>query len=429
MIKPWRASIGRLCNAGVCLNMDTIMKEKLLERLLRYTRINTPSCEEAETTPSSSCQYDLAKELAEEMTALGIIDVRVDEHCYVYGFLPASEGCEGKPAIGLIAHMDTVSDFCDGPVTPVVHENYDGGDIVLTSAGRTITVRDFPHLAKMAGRTIITSDGTTILGADDKAGIAEIMTLAEILLKKNVLHGKICIAFTPDEEIGSGAALLNLAAFGADYAYTLDGDLEGSIEYETFNAASATVDISGVNVHPGSATGIMVNAAVVGCEFQNALPENEQPRTTSGYEGFYHLTSFEGTVGKAQLNYIIRDHDRKKFEERKRLFLEIGKQLNRKYGKDCVRVTLEDSYYNMADVLKDHMELIDQAAEAAWKAGIEPVITPVRGGTDGACLSFRGLPCPNIGTGGAAFHGPYEHISLEGMERVVQMMKNIVTGV
>ncbi len=234
------------------------------------------------------------------------------------------------------------------------------------------------------------------------------------------------IAFTPDEEIGSGAELLDLEAFGADYAYTLDGDLEGGIEYETFNAASAKVEISGVNIHPGSAKDIMVNASVVGSEFQNALPEKEQPRNTSGYEGFYHLVSFEGSVEKALLRYIIRDHDRGIFEHRKKQFEIIAEKHNQKYGDGCVRVTLQDSYYNMAEIIKDHMELVDQAAAAARKAGIEPVITPVRGGTDGARLSFRGLPCPNIGTGGFAFHGPYEHVSLEGMELEVQMMLNII---
>lgn len=401
------------------------MKEQLLERFLRYARINTPSCETSETTPSSACQFDLARILVEEMNSMGISGARVDEHCYVYGFLPATKGYEAKPAMGLIAHMDTVSDFCDRPVVPVVHENYDGRDIELPG-GRRIPVSDYPHLKGMKGRTIITSDGTTVLGADDKAGIAVIMTLAQILLEQQIPHGKICIAFTPDEEIGSGAELLDLEAFGADYAYTLDGDLEGGIEYETFNAASAKVEISGVNIHPGSAKDIMINASVVGSEFQNALPEKEQPRNTSGYEGFYHLVSFEGTVEKALLRYIIRDHDRGIFEQRKKQFEIIAEKLNQKYGDGCVRVTLQDSYYNMAEIIKDHMELVDQAAAAARKAGIEPVITPVRGGTDGARLSFRGLPCPNIGTGGFAFHGPYEHVSLEGMELAVQMMLNII---
>lgn len=402
------------------------MKEKMLERFLRYVKVYTPSNEESAETPSSKFEFDLAQLLENEMKELGISDAHVDEHCYVYGHIPATAGYENVPKLGFLAHMDTVSDFCEKPVNPLVHENYDGKDIYLEAGERTISVKDYPHLAKMAGRTIITSDGTTILGADDKAGVAEIMTLAAELIQKEIPHGKICIAFTPDEEIGSGAELLDLEDFGADFAYTADGDLEGGIEYETFNAASAKVVVKGVNVHPGSAKDIMVNAAVVGSEFNSALPESEQPRTTSGYEGFYHLVSFQGIVEKAELKYIIRDHDKEKFESRKQRFLEIAEELNAKYGADTVSVEIEDSYYNMAEILKDHMHLVETAKKAAEECGIEPRISPVRGGTDGARLSFRGLPCPNLGTGGAAFHGPYEHISLEGMEKAVQMLTKIV---
>lgn len=401
------------------------MKEQLLQRFLTYTRMMTPSNEESTSTPSTTYQFGLAKVLVEEMKAIGISGAHVDEHCYVYGYLPATEGYEESPCLGFLAHIDTVSDFCTKNPTPVVHENYDGGDLTLPS-GRVIAVKDYPHLALMKGRTLITSDGTTVLGADDKAGIAEIMTLCDILLHSDIPHGKISIAFTPDEEIGSGAELLDLELFGADFAYTADGDLEGGIEYETFNGASAKVEITGVNVHPGAAKDIMINAAVVGSELNSLLPVDAQPRTTCGYEGFFHLVEFAGTVEKAVLKYIIRDHDTVKFQAKKALLEDIAKQLNQKYGADTVVCEIKDSYYNMAEILKDHMHLVDSAIEAAKEVGLTPSVSPVRGGTDGARLSFRGLPCPNFGTGGAAFHGPYEHISLEGMEKATQMMIALV---
>lgn len=402
------------------------MKNHLLERFLDYVKILTPSDKNGTQTPSSKAQFALAHRLEEEMTRLGISGVYTDEHCYVYGHLPASAGLEDLPALGFLAHMDTVSDFCSSPVIPVIHEDYDGNDLYLPAADRTIRVKDFPHLKNWKGRTVITSDGTTILGADDKAGIAEIMTMAEILLTENIPHGKICLAFTPDEEIGSGAELLDLETFGADFAFTLDGNLEGEISYETFNAASAQVQIRGVNVHPGSAKDIMVNAAAVACEFQSMLPDSEQPRTTSGYEGFYHLTDISGTVEKAEMDYIVRDHDHGRFESRKKNLKEIADRLNGKYGADTVSVTLSDTYYNMSEILADHMHLIENAKKAVSETGLTPLIRPVRGGTDGARLSFRGLPCPNLGTGGFGFHGPYEHISLEGMESAVKMLLAIV---
>ena len=404
------------------------MKEELLERFLRYAKVYTPSDAKSETSPSTVWQFDLARMLEEEMEQMGVRDVYVDDNCYVYGCIPASEGCEKAPSIGLIAHMDTVSDFCTKPVTPLVHEDYNGGDITLSAGGITIRVEDFPHLKNMKGRTLITSDGTTILGADDKAGVAVIMTLAGQLLKKEIPHGRICIAFTPDEEIGAGAELLDLQRLGADFAYTLDGDLEGGMEYETFNAAAAKISIKGVNVHPGSAKGIMVNAAAVACELQGMLPANEQPAYTEGYEGFYHLTHICGEVEKAQLHYIIRDHDREKFEERKQRVRSVCDQLNEKYGEGTVLYEISDTYYNMSEILKDHMHLVEQARKAIAQAGLEPVIKPVRGGTDGARLSFRGLPCPNLGTGGAGFHGPYEHVSLEGMELAVQVLLHLVSS-
>ena len=402
------------------------MRERLLNRFLKYVKIYTPSDADSSASPSSECQLDLAHALEEEMKALGISGVYVDENGYVYGYLPATAGLEDAPKVGFLAHMDTVSDFCTKPVTPLVHENYDGEDIFLPAGNRTISVKDYPHLSERKGRTVITSDGTTILGADDKAGIAEIMTMADELIKSNVSHGRISIAFTPDEEIGSGAEKLDLTRFGADFAYTADGDLEGGLEFETFNAASAIVEIHGVNVHPGSAKDIMINSASVACEFQGLLPESEQPRSTSGYEGFYHLIELSGNVEKTTMKYIIRDHDRDLFEKRKRTFDTLSDSLNEKYGSGTVSVKVTDSYYNMKEILKDHMELIDYAKQAIKEVGLEPRIKPVRGGTDGARLSFRGLPCPNLGTGGAAFHGPYEHITLEGMETAVRILLNLV---
>ena len=402
------------------------MKEELLERFLRYVKVYTPSDENTGTSPSTVWQLDLAHMLEAEMKQMGVEGVFVDENGYVYGYIPASEGCEKAPSIGLIAHMDTVSDFCAKPVTPLVHQDYNGEDIPLPAGGITIRTQDFPHLKKMKGRTLITSDGTTILGADDKAGIAGIMTAAAQILKDKAPHGRICIAFTPDEEIGAGAELLDLHRFGADFAYTLDGDLEGGLEYETFNAASAKIMIKGVNVHPGSAKGIMVNAAAVACELQGMLPEAEQPAYTEGYEGFYHLTHLSGEVEKAQLHYIIRDHDREKFEARKQMVRSICDQLNGKYGEGTILYEITDTYYNMSEILKDHMHLIQHAESSIRQTGLEPVIKPVRGGTDGSRLSFRGLPCPNLGMGGAGFHGPYEHISLEGMELSVQVILELI---
>jgi len=402
------------------------MKKRLLDRFLTYVKVYTPSDETSGTSPSTQYQFDLAHLLEEEMKRMGIRDVLVDEHCYVYGHIPASTGCEHAPAIGFIAHLDTVSDCCSKPCEPIVHDNYDGKDVDLSAGGITIRVKDFPHLLNMKGRTLITSDGTTVLGADDKAGVAEILTMAEEIMQSDMPHGPVCIAFTPDEEIGSGAGLLDLKRFGADFAFTADGDLEGGLEYETFNAASAKITVKGINVHPGSAKDIMVNAAAVACELQGLLPEKEQPAYTEGYEGFFHLTHIEGAVEKAELHYIIRDHSRSRFEERKQMVRVLCDRLNEKYGEGTVTAEISDSYYNMAEILKDHMHLIEHAKSAIEQTGLAASIKPVRGGTDGSQLSFRGLPCPNLGTGGAGFHGPYEHISLEGMEQAVRIMLNII---
>ena len=404
------------------------MKQELLERFLRYVRVYTPSDMNSETSPSTQYQFDLAYMLEKEMKQIGIHDVYVDENCYVYGSIPATDGCEDLPSIGFIAHLDTVSDCCSKPVTPLVHPDYNGEDLPLPEGGIVIRVKDFPHLKKMKGRTLITSDGSTILGADDKAGVAEIMTMADEVIKQGFSHGKICIAFTPDEEIGSCAELLDLQRLGADFGYTVDGDLEGSLEYQTFNAASAKITVKGVNVHTGMAKGIMVNGAAVACELQCMLPPMEQPAFTDGYEGFFHLTHIAGEVEKTVMHYIIRDHDRTRFEERKQLIFSICDTLNEKYGKGTVTADVSDTYYNMEEILKDHMHLVERAKKAIRQVGLEPHIIPVRGGTDGSRLTFRGLPCPNIASGCGGLHGPYEHTSLEGMELVVREMLHIIEG-
>lgn len=382
----------------------------------------TPSDEESAATPSSKCQFTLAELLAEEMRQLGLSDVRVDEKCYVYGYLPATPGYEDRISLGFIAHMDTVSDFTEHPVRPVIHKHYDGGNLPLDESGRTLDPAVFTHLPALKGRTLITSDGTTILGADDKAGIAEILTMAEELGQKNIPHGKICIAFTPDEEVGRGADYFDVENFGADFAYTVDGGAEGEIEYENFNACEAVFTAAGVNVHPGSAKDIMVNAGVVICEIQSRLPQQETPAHTEGYEGFYHLTKLEGTCEKGVLSYIVRDHDGERFEKRKQTLREIAAEMNQKYGENTVALHIKDQYRNMAEKIKPCFHLIENAQKACKEAGITPKVLPIRGGTDGARLSFMGLPCPNLGTGGYAFHGPYEHITVEGMDKTVEIL-------
>lgn len=399
---------------------------KAYERLLKYVVVRTPSDESSETVPSSKCQFDLAHLLEEEMKELGLADVYLDDQCYLYGKLPATEGLEDKPAIGFIAHMDTVSDFCDHDITPVITENYSGEDLALGTSGLTLSTETFPHLKDLKGRTLITSDGTTVLGADDKAGIAEILTVIEQLQEQNIPHGPICVAFTPDEEIGTGASHFDVERFGADYGYTLDGDTEGEIQYENFNACKACFDIAGVSVHPGSSKDTMINASLVAMEINSLLPGMETPRGTEDYEGFYHLVSMSGDCSKAQLNYIVRDHDKNFFEARKRTLTLIEKNLNAKWGEGTVKLTLTDQYKNMAEIIAGCMHLIDNAKQACENAGIEALILPIRGGTDGCQLSFKGLPCPNLGTGGHAYHGPYEHITIEGMDKTVAMVTELV---
>ncbi len=395
------------------------------ERLLQYVQVWTTSDEESEQTPSSARQFDLAKKLVEEMLAMGIVDAHVDEHCYVYGSIPATEGMEAVPALGFIAHLDTAPAFNGEHVKPLLHENYDGEALTLPS-GLVLSPEMFPQLKSLQGRTLITSDGTTLLGADDKAGIAEILTLAEELLKGDLPHGRICLAFTPDEEIGGGAALLDLPKFGAAYAYTVDGGSEQELSYENFNACGASFEIHGVSVHPGEAKDTMVNAALVACEINAALPSFETPSQTEGREGFFHLDQIEGDVEKAKLSYIVRDHDPAHFAARKEILRHIEKQMNERYGEGTVVLTIQDQYRNMIEKIEPCMHLVENAKTAIRSAGLEPAEEPIRGGTDGASLSWRGLPCPNLGTGGYAFHGPYEHITVEGMDNVVEILKGIV---
>ncbi|PHU39425.1 peptidase T [Pseudobutyrivibrio ruminis] len=395
------------------------------ERLLNYVKIYTTSDEESTTVPSTARQFDLAKILVEELQSLGVTDARVDDKCYVYGTIPATAGYEDKKSLGFIAHMDTAPDFTGENVNPIVEENYDGEDVVLGTSGRVISVADFPHLKSLKGRTLIHTDGTTLLGADDKSGIAEIMTFVEELLNSNEPHGKICIGFTPDEEIGAGADHFDVKAFGADFAYTVDGGEENAVEYENFNAAGATVKFNGVNIHPGDAKDIMVNAALVAMEFNAMLPPTEVPSKTSGYEGFFHLTDMSGEVSTAKLSYIIRDHDEKKFADKKKVMEHAANIINQKYGEGTCVLEIKDQYQNMLEKIKPHMFLIDYAFKALEDAGENPKAVAIRGGTDGARLSFMGLPCPNLGTGGYNFHGPMEHITAEGMDTVVKVLHGI----
>ncbi|MDU4859978.1 MAG: peptidase T [Terrisporobacter othiniensis] len=395
------------------------------ERMLNYVKVWTTSDSSSETVPSTSRQFVLAKLLVEEMKELGIEDAHVDDKCYVYGTLPATKGYEDKSKLGFIAHLDTSEDISGQNVKPQIIENYDGEDIVLGDSGRVIRVSDFPHLKGFKGRTLITTDGTTLLGADDKAGIAEIMTAIERIQSENIPHGKISIGFNPDEEIGTGAHNFDVEKFGADFAYTLDGWLEGHIEFENFNASSAIFEIKGINVHPGSAKDIMVNSQLIGMEINSMLP-TETPATTEGYEGFYHLMEITGSVENTKLVYIVRDHDADKFDARNEFLKNIEKTINEKYGEGVVTLTIKQQYRNMKEKIEPCMHLIDNAKKAIRAVGIEPEVGAIRGGTDGAQLSFKGLPCPNIGTGGAAYHGACEHISVEGMDKVVDIAVELV---
>lgn len=397
------------------------------ERFLKYAKIHTASAEEQGVTPSTSCQWDLARVLVDELRQLGLEDPDVDDNCIVTAWLPATLGYEDAPALGFLAHMDTAPAFSGENVQPILHADYDGGDIVLPKEGRVIRAADFPFLAGLKGKTVITADGSTLLGADDKAGIAEIMTLCERLIREGVPHGRICVAFTPDEEIGEGPDHFDVAAFGAKYAYTVDGGAAGSIEYENFNAAAARVDITGVSVHPGSAKGIMENAILIAQELNALLPPEAIPARTEGYEGFFHLDRLEGDTAFCRMDYIIRDHDRAKFEEKKALMERVAAQVQAGHPTAKVELAIRDSYYNMKEKLDGCMHLIDNAKKAAQLAGVTPTVEPIRGGTDGARLSYMGLPCPNLGTGGYNFHGPLECVAAEDMDRVVDILCHIVS--
>jgi len=395
------------------------------ERLLRYVCIHTASDETSQTLPSTDRQFDLARYLVKEMREIGIKDARVDDSCYVYGTLPATPGYEDRVSLGFIAHLDTSPDFSGDKVKPLIWENYDGSDIRLKE-DRIISADMFPHLNDLKGKTLITADGTTLLGADDKAGIADIMTLAEELINSDSPHGKISIAFTPDEEIGHGAEALDLKAFGAEYAYTVDGGPANEIEYDNFNAGAADFLISGKSVHPGEAKNKMINAALVAVEIVSMLPSAETPAHTEGKEGFYHLTGIEGNVDKAKVSFIIRDHSFELYEGKQKTLDLIAKILNEKYGEGTVTLSFREQYRNMKEKILPCMHLIDNAKEAIVEAGLTPVEIPIRGGTDGAQLSYRGLPCPNLGAGGYAFHGPYEHATVEGMDDAVRVLHGIV---
>ena len=396
------------------------------ERFLNYVPVWTTSDEASDTVPSADRELVLARMLVEEMKGLGIADARVDDKGYVYGHIPATPGCEDKPSLGLVAHMDTVADASGENIKPQIIENYDGKDVVLKGSGDILKVEEFPYLAELKGRTLITTDGTTLLGADDKAGIAEILTVAEEIIKEGLPHGKICIGFTPDEEIARGAKHFDVEGFGADYAYTLDGDEEGEIQFENFNASTAFITIHGVSVHTGSAKDVMVNSQTIATEIHQMLPVNERPETTEGYEGFYHLVSVQGNVTTTKMKYFIRDFDRRSFDARAQKLRDIAEEMNKKYGEGKVEVEIVESYYNMREKIEPCMQLIDYAKAAIEHAGITPIVSPVRGGTDGARLSFKGLPCPNLGTGGHAFHGVFEHITVEGMDKAVLIVKDII---
>ena len=396
------------------------------ERLLKYVQIHTTSSEETGATPSTPGQWDLALVLVDELKELGLENPSVNEHCIVTAWLPASPGCEGAPALGLLAHMDTAPAFSGEGVKPILHEHYDGGDIALPQGGRVIKAADFPFLAGLKGKTLITADGSTLLGADDKAVVAEIMTLCQRVIDENLPHGRLCIAFTPDEEIGEGPDHFDVAAFGAQYAYTVDGSAAGSIEYENFNAASAKVDITGVSVHPGTAKDVMENALLIAQELNSLLPPEAVPARTEGYEGFFHLDALTGTTAFAHMEYIVRDHDREKFEAKKTLLERSAAQVQAAHPTARVELTLKDSYYNMKEKLTDCMHLVDNARRAAELAGLTPAVEPIRGGTDGARLSYMGLPCPNLGTGGYNFHGPLELACVEEMDAVVEVLRHIV---
>ena len=399
------------------------------ERFIEYAKINTQSDEESATFPSSRNEFDLAHKLYEELKSINAADVFLDEeHCYVYARIPATPGREKDKVKGFIAHMDTSPEISGENVNPVIIENYNGGDIRLGGTEYILSTNNNPELNSYVGKTLIVTDGTTLLGADNKAGIAEIMTMAELLLNNpsEYAHGTISICFTPDEEIGNGVDYFDMDRFNADFAYTVDGGKLGELEFENFNAASLEVTVHGTTVHPGEAKGKMINASRIACEFDTLLPSNERPENTSGYEGFYHLCDMEGSVEEAHLSYIIRDHSLERFNERKDVVRSLASNLNSRYGAGTVEIDLSDSYYNMRDkIYPDNMYLIDNVKTIMKKLGIEPIVTPIRGGTDGARLSYMGLLCPNLCAGGHNFHGRYEYVCVESMEKITELLTEI----
>ena len=398
---------------------------ELKDRFLKYVSFDTQSDENSTTFPSTDKQLVLLNYLADEMRTLGMEDVSVDKYGYAMGTIPATKGYENVPVIGFIAHVDTAPDMSGKDVKPHTIEKYDGSDIQLNGS-LTMKVADFPELKNFVGHTLIHTDGTTLLGADDKAGCAEIMTAAEYLISHpEIAHGKIRIGFTPDEEIGRGVDYFDVAAFGADFAYTMDGSAEGELEYENFNAAAATIEIQGRNVHPGYAKNKMINAIQVACDLNALIPSVERPEHTTGYEGFYHCVGFNGTVENAKISYIIRDHDSEKFEQKKVFMWSCVDLLQKKYGEGVLKLTLKDQYFNMRKMVEPHPHVIDKAVEAMRMADVEPIIKPIRGGTDGARLSFMGLPCPNIFAGGMNFHGKFEYCSLNTMQKATQVIINL----
>lgn len=401
------------------------MRKNILERFLRYVKIDTQSAEGQQGVPSTEKQFDLARLLKAEMESMGLKDVSLDEHCYVMGTLPANTD-EKLPRIGFISHMDTSPDACGKDVKPIVWENYDGGDLTL-SPGVVLKTSDFPEIAKYKGSTLITSDGTTLLGADDKAGVAEILSAVEYLqAHPEIKHGDIRIGFTPDEEIGRGPDFFDVKKFDADWAYTMDGSAEGELEYENFNGAAAAITFYGLSVHPGYSKDKMINSMLRASEFIQTLPPAERPEHTEGYEGFYHLHTMDASLEKTTLNYIIRDHDRKKFEHRKEVFKAAAEFFRSKYGEKALDFAVKNQYYNMRMQIEPVMYVVEMAEAAMKAAGVTPEVKAIRGGTDGARLSFMGLPCPNIFTGGHNFHGRFEFAVLDTMEKAARTIVEIV---
>ena len=400
--------------------------DNVTSRLLKYVKINTISDPKSETLPSTQIQFDLAKILVEDLTEIGVKDASLDENCYVMGSIPGN--AENAPAIGLIAHMDTSPEFSGENVKPQIIEDYDGNDIVLNKdLNIVMKVSDFPYLADFKGHTLITTDGTTLLGADNKAGIAEILEVAKYFIDNpDVKHGDIKICFTPDEEVGRGTEKFDLEKFGADFAYTLDGSFEGEIEYENFNAASAVVKIHGTNIHPGSAKHKMKNSLLIAMEFNALLPVFDVPQYTEGYEGFYHLDEAGGTVELTTLEYIIRDHDMEKFTARKEFMTKAAAFINEKYGEGTAEIEIKDSYFNMREHILPVMHIVDSAVAAMEKTGVKPIVKAIRGGTDGAALSYKGLPTPNIFTGGFNYHGRYEAVSVQSMNKAIATVIEIL---